>query len=196
MSPSRIGGKLTWRGGADGVWYADLGVTHVFAQERVAAFESATPGYTRVDASVLPPALRQQPPRGSLPLGKTWGPRHPCPYVVPEGCRPLAGRSFILSHRLLLAVCAGAAGDHDRATSPTASRSQRCAASACVRRCHTISTALAVRQTAAEFNRQQFVLVPVDGRKCRGNTVSNSEPATTRPAVKNWLTVITTRRAD
>ena len=52
MSPSRIGGKLTWRGGADDAWYADAGATHVFEQDRVASFETSTPGYTRVDASV------------------------------------------------------------------------------------------------------------------------------------------------
>ncbi len=52
ISPSRIGGKLTWRGGSDGSWYADGGATHVFKQDRVAAFETATPGYTRIDASV------------------------------------------------------------------------------------------------------------------------------------------------
>ena len=49
MSPSRIGGKLTWRSGG---WYADGGALHVFKQDRIAAFESATPGYTRIDASV------------------------------------------------------------------------------------------------------------------------------------------------
>ena len=36
--------------------------------------------------------------------------------------------------------------------------------------------------------------MPVTGMKCRGSTVSRSEPTTTRPAVKNWLTVMTTRR--
>jgi len=52
MSPTRVGGKLTWRGGSDGAWYADAGVTHVFKQDRVAAFETTTPGYTRIDASL------------------------------------------------------------------------------------------------------------------------------------------------
>ncbi len=52
IGPPRIGGKLTWRGGADGAWYADLGATHVFTQRQVAAFESETAGYTRLDASV------------------------------------------------------------------------------------------------------------------------------------------------
>ncbi len=52
VSPSRIGAKLTWRGGSDSAWYADLGATHVFTQNRVVAFESATPGYTRLDASL------------------------------------------------------------------------------------------------------------------------------------------------
>ncbi len=49
ISPSRIGGKLTWR---TGNWYADGGATHVFKQDRIAAFETSTSGYTRVDASV------------------------------------------------------------------------------------------------------------------------------------------------
>ena len=49
MSPSRIGGKLTWR---DNGWYGDVGATRVFSQNQVAAFEASTPGYTRVDASV------------------------------------------------------------------------------------------------------------------------------------------------
>ncbi|MBC7708924.1 MAG: TonB-dependent receptor [Rhizobacter sp.] len=49
MSPSRIGGKLTWRSGG---WYADGGALHVFKQDRIAAFETATPGYTRIDASL------------------------------------------------------------------------------------------------------------------------------------------------
>ncbi len=52
VSPSRVGAKLTWRGGSDSAWYADLGATHVFTQNRVVAFESATPGYTRLDASL------------------------------------------------------------------------------------------------------------------------------------------------
>jgi iron complex outermembrane recepter protein len=49
ISPSRIGGKLTWRGAS---WYADVGATHVFKQDRIAAYESTTAGFTRVDASV------------------------------------------------------------------------------------------------------------------------------------------------
>ena len=52
MSPSRVGGKLTWCGGADHGWYADVGATHVFEQDQVASFETSTPGYTRVDASL------------------------------------------------------------------------------------------------------------------------------------------------
>ena len=52
MSPSRIGGKLSWRGGANHAWYTDVGATHVFEQTRVAAYETSTPSYTRVDASV------------------------------------------------------------------------------------------------------------------------------------------------
>lgn len=52
MSPSRIGSKLTWRSGSKDGWYADAGVTHVFNQNRIAAFETATPGYTRFDASL------------------------------------------------------------------------------------------------------------------------------------------------
>ncbi len=49
ISPSRIGGKLTWRSDR---WYIDGGATHVFKQDRIAAFETTTPGYTRIDASV------------------------------------------------------------------------------------------------------------------------------------------------
>ena len=49
ISPSRVGSKLTWR---TGDWYADGGATHVFKQDRVAAFETSTPGFTRIDASV------------------------------------------------------------------------------------------------------------------------------------------------
>ena len=49
ISPSRIGGKLTWRAAN---WYVDGGATHVFKQDRVAAYETSTAGYTRIDASV------------------------------------------------------------------------------------------------------------------------------------------------
>ena len=49
ISPSRVGTKLTWRSGN---WYADGGATHVFKQDRIAAYETATPGFTRIDASV------------------------------------------------------------------------------------------------------------------------------------------------
>ena len=49
MSPSRIGSKLTWR---KGNWYAEGGATHVFKQNRVAAFETTTAGFTRIDASL------------------------------------------------------------------------------------------------------------------------------------------------
>lgn len=97
VSPSRIGGKLTWRGGADGVWYADLGVTHVFAQERVAAFESATPGYTRVDASVRY-RLRYGNNRHAdlYLLGKNLGDRDIRVHTsFLKDVAPLAGRSFI-----------------------------------------------------------------------------------------------------
>ena len=52
ISPSRLGGKLTWRSGADTAWYADIGATRVFEQNRVASFETSTPAYTRMDASV------------------------------------------------------------------------------------------------------------------------------------------------
>lgn len=52
MSPTRAGAKITWRGGAASEWYADAGATHVFEQDRVASFETSTPGYTRVDASL------------------------------------------------------------------------------------------------------------------------------------------------
>ncbi len=52
MSPSRIGAKLTWRSASKAGWYADAGATHVMNQSRVAAFEAATPGYTRIDASL------------------------------------------------------------------------------------------------------------------------------------------------
>ena len=49
ISPSRIGSKLTWRAAN---WYVDGGATHVFKQDRVAAYETSTAGYTRIDASV------------------------------------------------------------------------------------------------------------------------------------------------
>ena len=49
ISPSRIGSKLTWRSGS---WYADGGAMYVFKQDRIADFETSTPGYTRIDASV------------------------------------------------------------------------------------------------------------------------------------------------
>ena len=49
ISPSRIGSKLTWR---TGNWYADGGATHVFKQDRIAAFETTTAGFTRIDASL------------------------------------------------------------------------------------------------------------------------------------------------
>jgi iron complex outermembrane recepter protein len=49
ISPSRIGSKLTWR---EGDWFADGGATHVLKQDRIAAFETSTAGYTRIDASV------------------------------------------------------------------------------------------------------------------------------------------------
>jgi iron complex outermembrane receptor protein len=52
MSPSRIGAKLTWRSASKDGWYADAGATHVMSQDRVAAYETATPGYTRIDASL------------------------------------------------------------------------------------------------------------------------------------------------
>jgi iron complex outermembrane recepter protein len=52
MSPSRIGGKLTWRGGENNRWSADAGATHVFKQDRVASFETSTAGFTRIDASL------------------------------------------------------------------------------------------------------------------------------------------------
>ena len=51
MSPSRVGGKLTWRGGTANAWYVDLGATHTFAQNNVASFETRTAGFTRVDAT-------------------------------------------------------------------------------------------------------------------------------------------------
>lgn len=49
ISPSRIGSKLTWR---TGNWYAEGGATHVFKQNRTAAFETTTAGFTRIDASL------------------------------------------------------------------------------------------------------------------------------------------------
>jgi iron complex outermembrane recepter protein len=52
ISPSRVAAKLTWRGGANNAWYTDIGATHVFEQNRVAAYETSTPAYTRLDASV------------------------------------------------------------------------------------------------------------------------------------------------
>ena len=52
VSPSRIGGKLTWRGGANGAWYAEIGALRMFAQDHVASFEIRTGGFTRVDAAI------------------------------------------------------------------------------------------------------------------------------------------------
>ncbi len=52
ISPTRLGGKLTWRGGENTAWYADLGAMHVFTQNHVASFETRTEGFTRVDASL------------------------------------------------------------------------------------------------------------------------------------------------
>lgn len=52
MSPSRVGAKLVWRGGDHAAWSAEAGFTHVFRQTRVAAYEAATAGYTRLDAAI------------------------------------------------------------------------------------------------------------------------------------------------
>ena len=52
ISPSRVGGKVTWRGGANNAWYTDVGATYVFEQDRIASFETSTPAYMRVDASL------------------------------------------------------------------------------------------------------------------------------------------------
>jgi len=45
----RVGADLRWDRGA---WRASLGAVHYFEQDRVAEFETRTPGYTLVDASV------------------------------------------------------------------------------------------------------------------------------------------------
>ena len=47
IAPSRIGASLRWERDA---WRASLGAVRYARQDRVAAFESATPGYTLVDA--------------------------------------------------------------------------------------------------------------------------------------------------
>ncbi len=47
IAPSRVGGELRWNRGA---WRASLGAVRYARQDDVAAFESATPGYTLVDA--------------------------------------------------------------------------------------------------------------------------------------------------
>ena len=47
--PSRVGGELRW---ALGPWRASLGAVRYAEQDDVAAFETATPGYTLVDAHV------------------------------------------------------------------------------------------------------------------------------------------------
>lgn len=49
IAPSRIGANLRWE--RDG-WRAGVGAVHYARQDDVAAFESATPGYTLVDAHV------------------------------------------------------------------------------------------------------------------------------------------------
>jgi hypothetical protein len=50
------------------------------------------------------------------------------------------------------------------------------------------------RHVEGQVAQHQLGRAPVTRMKCRGSTVSRSEVATTRPAVKNWLTVSTTRR--
>ncbi|HSM12132.1 MAG TPA: TonB-dependent receptor [Lysobacter sp.] len=47
IAPSRIGGELRWERGA---WRASVGAVRYAKQDDVAEFESATPGYTLVDA--------------------------------------------------------------------------------------------------------------------------------------------------
>ena len=47
IAPARLGGELRWERGA---WRASLGAVRTAEQDHVAAFESATPGYTLVDA--------------------------------------------------------------------------------------------------------------------------------------------------
>ena len=49
MAPSRLGGELRWELGS---WRASLGAVRYAKQDHVAEFESATPGYTLVDAHV------------------------------------------------------------------------------------------------------------------------------------------------
>ncbi|GAB2512265.1 TonB-dependent receptor [Lysobacter humi (ex Lee et al. 2017)] len=49
IAPARLGGEVRWEGGA---WRASLGAVHYMRQDRVAEFESRTPGYTLVDAHV------------------------------------------------------------------------------------------------------------------------------------------------
>jgi iron complex outermembrane receptor protein len=49
ISPSRVGGEARFRQGA---WDGGLKVLHVFEQDRVAPLETATPGYTRLDADL------------------------------------------------------------------------------------------------------------------------------------------------
>ena len=47
MAPNRIGGELRWEAND---WRASLGAIRSFRQSRTALGESATPGYTLVDA--------------------------------------------------------------------------------------------------------------------------------------------------
>lgn len=47
IAPSRVGGELRWELGA---WRASLGAVRYASQDDVAGFETATPGYTLVDA--------------------------------------------------------------------------------------------------------------------------------------------------
>lgn len=61
MAPARVGVALDW---ASGAWSGFLSVLSASGQRRVAAFETTTPGYTRVDAEI---ALRL----GTLPGAPT-----------------------------------------------------------------------------------------------------------------------------
>ncbi|MCC8362266.1 TonB-dependent receptor [Lysobacter sp. A6] len=49
IAPARFGSELRWELGG---WRASLGALRVDAQDRVAAFETTTPGYTLVDAHI------------------------------------------------------------------------------------------------------------------------------------------------
>ena len=70
-------------------------------------------------------------------------------------------------------------------------RNQMCALNKSHRRCHTESTCTGDTSKGSGLS-TSWSAMPVTPTKCLGSTASKLELATTRPAVKNWLTVSTT----